>query len=146
MGIKVKLPSKTKFVFPNMCVACGEPSPTSFVPQSIDQYLTRGYINFPICRRCGQYYWQFRDSKTRKKIYDSLPPEEIKRAYWASHFGGVDVPYFYLGKRVFNFSNDNFGILFWKLNGGEMSEYDTYLGDLNYILETRASWKSPPTL
>jgi len=137
MGIKVKLPRKTKIVFPNMCVACGEPSPTAYVPQFTVQFLTRGYINFPMCRRCGQYYLQyyFMNSKSRRKIYDSLTPEEIKRAYWAVHFGGVNVPFFYLGKMVFYFNNDNYGILFWKLNGGEMSEYDTYLGELNHLLE-----------
>ena len=135
MGIKVKLPRKTKIFFPNMCVACGEPSPTAYVPQFTVQFLTHGSINFPMCSRCAQYYFLFLTSKSRRKIYDSLTPEEKKRAYWAVHFGGVNVPFFYLGKMVFYFNNDNYGILFWKLNGGEMSEYDTYLGELNHLLE-----------
>ena len=138
MGIKVKLSAFKKFVYPNICVACGEPNPQAFVPQSTLQFISHGFVDFPICRRCGWYYFRIRDCKNAKErldFFDTLTPEEIKRAYWASAFGGVDVPFFYLGKMVFNFNNDNFGILFWKLNGGEMREYDTDLRGLNHLLE-----------
>jgi len=59
----------------------------------------------------------------RSKAFGSLPPEEKRRAFFANRCVGVDVPFFYLGKIEFIFKNDNYGIAFWKLNGGDMSEY-----------------------
>lgn len=108
-----------------MCVACGSDDP--YVPKFVYdvQFVSHTGFAFYLCQPCAIYTELGPNGAItpRSKAFDLLPPEEKKRAYFANYCVGVNVPFFYLGKIEFSFANDNYGIMFWKLNGGDMSEW-----------------------
>mgnify|MGYP000844960132 CR=1 FL=1 len=124
MTIIVKLPINSKYVLPRMCVACGSQSEllTGMVYRYESQALSRTIFSFPACGWCVQFANIPIYSKQWKKLYEPLSPEEKEKALNASFCVRVKIPYFYIGKREFYFHNEAYGILFWKLNGGDMSQ------------------------
>ena len=126
MTITVKIPRKSKYALPNMCVACGKVGGAQ-VPifRYRDQFGSHSIFTFNMCNDCFRYVNDGISSKKKlsHKEFEVLPAEEKKRAHMAMYCVGVKLPFFYLGKVEYSFNNDDYGILFWKLNGGEMSEY-----------------------
>lgn len=121
MAITVKLPRKNNYLLPHMCVACGAGSISAPIFRYESQCLSHTNFTFYVCNKCAQY------TEMKSKDLKFIPAEDRKRTLIARWCVGVKLPFFYLGKVEFSFLNDGYGIMFWKLNGGEMSEKHTEL-------------------
>lgn len=126
MAIIVKIPRKSKYAIPNMCVCCGEAAAAQVPIFRYEvQFFSHSLFTFYVCNKCSRYVsegpWGGR--KLSYHEIELLPVDEKKRAIMALSAVGVHLPFFYLGKVKFAFHNDDYGMAFWNLNGGEMSEF-----------------------
>lgn len=131
MTIIVKLPSGFKFVIPHMCVACGSNTVNNVISRTAGQFGSHTTFFFPVCEKCAKYDVSTGGRIPRGSKYKLLPAEEKMRAFFVQHCVEVRLPYFYLGKMTLAFLNDTYGILFWKLNGGEMSVQHSEMPEFN---------------
>ena len=106
-----------------MCVACGlEGGAQVPIFKYQVQYVSHTNFTFYMCSKCAKYVGSFGLDFPKAKEFALLSAEEKQRAVIAKRCVRVTPPFFYLGKTEFRFINDKYGMLFWRLNGGEMSQ------------------------
>lgn len=127
MGVTVRLSKKNGYLLPNKCIACGAEGVAKYPIMLREvQFVSHSSITFYVCSRCAKYTEFASDGGIRlwSKEFNLLPLEEKKRDYIVKHCVGMKIPFFYVGKVEFSFYDNDYGVMFWKLNGGDMREFN----------------------